>query len=168
MRSGTLRRLISNGTVWALLLLYTGILYPFLWLFVKNGNGGAQSILYSLYTPEFEKINIESMEGKFTLGIPGCNYVINCNIQPKFYKKEFYDVKLQSVLYNNMCKQIEHVEKLAAAKRNSEKQKTKDPTEVKNDENQEEPEFGSVKRGFLNKGKKGGKSNKGKNKKSKW
>ncbi|KAL6931958.1 hypothetical protein ACO0OL_003432 [Hanseniaspora opuntiae] len=168
MRSGTLRRLISNGTVWALLLIYTGILYPFLWLFVKNGNGGAQSILYSLYTPEFEKINIESMEGKFTLGIPGCNYVINCNIQPKFYKKEFYDVKLQSVLYNNMCKQIEHVEKLAAAKRNSEKQKTKDPTEVKNDENQEEPEFGSVKRGFLNKGKKGGKSNKGKNKKSKW
>lgn len=169
MRSGTLRRLISNGTVWALLVLYTGFLYPFLWLFVKNGNGGAQSILYSLYTPEFEKINIESMEGKFTLGIPGCNYVINCNIQPKFYKKEFYDVKLQSVLYNNMCKQIEHVEKVTAAKRNSEKEKITESTEPNNDENQDEPEFGSVKRGFLNnKDKKKGKSNKPKNKKGKW
>ena len=166
MRSGTLRRLISNGTVWALLVLYAGILYPFLWLFIKNGHGGAQSILYSLYTPEFEKINIESMEGKFTLGIPGCNYVINCNIQPKFYKKEFYDVALQSVLYNNMCKQIEHVEKVTAAKKNSEKKPTSETKdEPKNDENLDESATKAVNN---NKGKKKKQSGKSKNQKSKW
>jgi len=166
MRSGTLRRLISNGTLWALLVLYAGILYPFLWLFIKNGHGGAQSILYSLYTPEFEKINIESMEGKFTLGIPGCNYVINCNIQPKFYKKEFYDVALQSVLYNNMCKQIEHVEKVTAAKKNSEKKPTSETKdEPKNDENLDESATKAVNN---NKGKKKKQSGKSKNQKSKW
>ena len=110
------------------------------------------------------------MEGKFTLGIPGCNYVINCNIQPKFYKKEFYDVGLQSVLYNNICKQIEHVEKVTAAKKNSEKKTTtENKEEVKNDENKEEAEFDGMKKGFLNnnKGKKKKQSGKSKNK-NKW
>lgn len=139
MRSGTLRRIISNGSVWGLFIVYLVILYPFLWLFVKSGYNGAQSVLYSLYTPEFERINLESKDGKFTLGIPGCNYVVNCNIQPKFYKNEFYDIKLQSILYNNMCQQIEHVEKTTAALKNQSKTASKEETKTPKQDPQESP-----------------------------
>lgn len=177
MRSGTLRRVISNGSVWALLVVYVGILYPFLWLFIKSGYNGAQSILYSLYTPEFERINLESMDGKFTLGIPGCNYVLNCNIQPKFYKKEFYDIKLQSVLYNNMCKQIEHVEKKTAAMKNQTKkeqeEENKKEQNVDKDTNNENTDIDTeTKKNSVNKkkdSKSKSKTSKSKNKKlNKW
>ncbi|XBW38747.1 hypothetical protein QEN19_004334 [Hanseniaspora menglaensis] len=160
MRSGTLRRVLSNGSVWGLLIGYLGLLYPFLWLFVKNGFNGAQSILYSLYTPEFERINLESADGKYTLGIPGCNYVVNCDIQSKFYKKEFYDIKLQSVLFNNLCKQIEHVEKTTAALKN----KVKKEAQVAPVSQEKESEAGQDKKASISKRSQKKKSVKGKSK----
>lgn len=107
MRSPSLRRVISNGSVLMLLLIYCILLYPLLWLFTKSGNRGAQTIMYALTTPELEEINWTDEEVK---------YIVNCAMV-KFARKEFHDEELQEKLYKNTLKQIETVEKQSAIAR---------------------------------------------------
>ncbi|CAH00530.1 putative oxidoreductase [Kluyveromyces lactis] len=117
MRSPSLRRVVSNGSVLLLLILYCVILYPFLWLLTKSGYRGAQTIIYSITTPELEEVNRTDDEVK---------YIANCSIV-NFARKEFYDKELQEKLYENTIKQIESVEKKMAAQRNqASKKETKD------------------------------------------
>ncbi|KAL6948654.1 hypothetical protein ACO0QE_001126 [Hanseniaspora vineae] len=109
MRSSSLRTVLSNGSPLLLLLLYCIILYPLLWLFVKNGYQGAQSILYTLMTPELEKVNLVDYSVK---------YVVNCTILKKFARKEFADEELQKTLYEKMEAGILNIEKKSAVRRN--------------------------------------------------
>lgn len=109
MRSNSLRRVISNGSVVLLLVLYCVVLYPFLWLFTKSGNRGAQSILYALNTPEFEEVNLKTTATK---------YVADCSVV-KFARKEFEDAELQRKLYDNTQRDILALEKRMAIKRNA-------------------------------------------------
>ncbi|SCU87276.1 LADA_0E03026g1_1 [Lachancea dasiensis] len=113
MRSTSLRRLISNGSVWILVFLYSFLLYPILWLLTKSGYRGSQSVLYALMTPEFEEINWKDDEVK---------YVVNCSIS-KFSRKEFADAQLQKKLYDNTSQKILEVERAMAIKRNVGKKK---------------------------------------------
>ncbi|CAB4253890.1 similar to Saccharomyces cerevisiae YNL181W Putative oxidoreductase [Maudiozyma barnettii] len=111
MRSNSLRRVVSNGSVIILLVLYCVILYPFLWLLTKSGNRGAQNILYALNTPEFEEVNLKDTNAK---------YVSDCSVV-KFARKEFEDSDLQKQLYDNTRRDILALEKKMAVIRNSKK-----------------------------------------------
>lgn len=111
MRSPSLRRVISNGSVFLLLILYCVLLYPLLWLFTKNGFRGAQSVIYSITTPELEEINWKG---------EGVKYIVDCTVV-KFARKEFKDEALQKNLYENTIKQIESVERKMAVQRNQKK-----------------------------------------------
>lgn len=113
MRSASLRRVISNGSVIMLVLLYCVLLYPFLWLLTKNGNRGAQSVLYSLMTPELEEINLKG---------GGVKYIVNCSMK-KFSRKEFADEELQKKLYDATSEQITKLERKMATKRSIKKKK---------------------------------------------
>ncbi|KAL6944397.1 hypothetical protein ACO0RG_001133 [Hanseniaspora osmophila] len=112
MRSSSLRTILSNGSPILLLLLYCIILYPLLWLFVKNGHQGAQNILYTLMTPELEKVNLLDYSVK---------YVVNCTIMKNFARKEFADQELQKKLYEKMESEILGIEKKSAFRRNKAK-----------------------------------------------
>ncbi|CCK70794.1 putative oxidoreductase KNAG_0F01260 [Huiozyma naganishii CBS 8797] len=109
MRSQSLRRVLSNGSVFLLLTLYCVLLYPFLWLFTKSGRRGAQSVLYALNTPELEEVNLKDDRAK---------YVVDCSIV-KFARKEFEDPELQKQLYENTSRDILALEKKMAKKRKS-------------------------------------------------
>lgn len=111
MRSPSLRRVISNGSIIVLIVLYCVILYPILWLFTKSGNRGAQSILYALMTPELEEINLKDDKVK---------YISDCSIV-KFSRKEFDDEELQRKLFDTTEKKIFELEKQMAIKRKSAK-----------------------------------------------
>ncbi|CCE66127.1 hypothetical protein TPHA_0O01600 [Tetrapisispora phaffii CBS 4417] len=114
MRSATLRRIISNGSVFSLIFLYCIILYPILWLFVKSGARGAETILCTLMTPELEEVNADETNS--------VRYYTECKTV-KFVRKEFEDLELQKQLYDNTKKQIEEIEKQSAKKRNLSKKK---------------------------------------------
>ncbi|AMD19415.1 HBR514Cp [Eremothecium sinecaudum] len=114
MRSISLRRVVSNGSVFLLLVLYCIILYPLLWIFTKSGYRGGQVILHALMTPELEEVNKEDPES-----VP---YMVNC-ITMKYSRKEFQDLKLQKSLYDNTVQSILEVEKKVAIKRNINKKK---------------------------------------------
>ena len=111
MRSNSLRRVLSNGSVLLLVVLYCVLLYPFLWLFTRSGNRGAQSVLYALNTPEFEEVNLKTTATK---------YVADCSVV-KFARKEFEDAELQRKLYDNTRRDILALEKRMALKRNAKK-----------------------------------------------
>ncbi|KAG0669210.1 hypothetical protein C6P45_003987 [Maudiozyma exigua] len=113
MRSNSLRRIVSNGSVFLLLVLYCIVLYPFLWLFTKSGNRGAQNILYALNTPEFEEVNLKDTNTK---------YVSDCSVV-KFARKEFEDIDLQKQLFDNTRRDILELEKKMAIIRNAKKKK---------------------------------------------
>ncbi|CAR21654.1 hypothetical protein ACU8KH_00803 [Lachancea thermotolerans] len=115
MRSTSLRQLISNGSVFVLVFIYSILLYPLLWLLTKSGYRGAQSILYALTTPELEEINWVDEQVK---------YVVNCSMA-KFARKEFADKELQEKLYETTEAKILEVEKKMAVKRNLSKKNTK-------------------------------------------
>lgn len=107
MRSPSLRRLISNGSVLLLIGLYCILLYPFLWLFIKSGSRGAQSIFYALNTPELEASNLKDTKAKY---VTGCSLV-------DFARKEFFDDELQKQLFDNTERDIYALEKIMAIKR---------------------------------------------------
>ncbi|SCU96595.1 LAME_0F16776g1_1 [Lachancea meyersii CBS 8951] len=113
MRSTSLRRLISNGSVLALLFLYSFLLYPLLWLFTKSGYRGGQSVLYALMTPELEEVNLKDDQVK---------YVVNCSMGG-FSRKEFGDAELQKKLYDTTSQKILELERSMAIKRNTGKKK---------------------------------------------
>lgn len=115
MRSSSLRRIISNGSIFLLIFLYCIILYPFLWLFTKSGNRGAQSVLYALNTPEFEEVNLKETSTR---------YVSDCSLV-KFARKEFEDETLQKQLFENTQRDILALEKKMATIRNSNNSKEK-------------------------------------------
>lgn len=118
MRSQSLRRVISNGSVFLLVTLYCIILYPFLWLLTKSGSRAAQTVMFALNSPEFEEVNLKDDKLK---------YVSDCSIV-KFARKEFDDEELQKTLYDNTLEAIIHLEKKMAVKRNqknSEKKESK-------------------------------------------
>ncbi|CAL9733056.1 hypothetical protein MOUN0_O12398 [Monosporozyma unispora] len=123
MRSPSLRRVISNGSVSLLLILYCIVLYPILWLFVKSGSRGAQSILYALNTPELEESNLKDTKAKY---ITGCSLV-------KFARKEFDDEDLQKQLFENTERDILALEKKMAIKRKQKEGTTTASTTKKND-----------------------------------
>ncbi|SCV05268.1 LANO_0H03752g1_1 [Lachancea nothofagi CBS 11611] len=114
MRSTSLRRLLSNGSVLALIFIYTTLLYPLLWLLTKSGNRGAQSVLYALMSPELEEVNWKDEKVK---------YVVNCSMS-KFSRKEFDDTELQTKLYDTTTSKILELERSMAIKRNMGKKKT--------------------------------------------
>ncbi|QLL32567.1 hypothetical protein HG536_0D00890 [Torulaspora globosa] len=114
MRSHSLRRVLSNGSVILLLLLYCMVLYPFLFLLTKSGRRGAQSVLYALMTPELEEVNLKEDEVK---------YISDCSIV-KLVRKEFQDEALQRELYDSTRNEIEKLEKKMAVKRNARKKTT--------------------------------------------
>ena len=111
MRSNSLRRVISNGSVVLLIILYCILLYPILWLFTKSGRRGDQSFLYALMTPELEEVNLKDTRVK---------YISDCSIV-KFARKEFDDEELQKKLFDNTERDILQLEKKVAAKRNANK-----------------------------------------------
>ncbi|SCW03998.1 LAFE_0H03664g1_1 [Lachancea fermentati] len=111
MRSTSLRRIISNGSILMLCVIYCILLYPFLWLLTKNGFRGAQSVLYALMTPELEEVNRQDDEVK---------YIVNCS-DVKFSRKEFKDKELIEKLYDNTAAKILALEKRMAIKRNKNK-----------------------------------------------
>lgn len=113
MRSNSLRRVISNGSIFVLAILYCIILYPLLWLFTKSGNRGAQSVLYAVMTPELEEVNLKDTEIK---------YISDCSVV-KFARKEFADKELQQKLYQKTKDDIFALEKKSAVKRNAEEKK---------------------------------------------
>ncbi|SCU93084.1 LAFA_0F14598g1_1 [Lachancea sp. 'fantastica'] len=113
MRSTSLRRLISNGSVWALIFVYSILLYPFLWLFTKSGFRGAQSVLYAVMTPELEEVNLKDDQVK---------YVVNTGLG-RFSRKEFGDAELQKKLYDSTSEKILELERSMAIKRNVGKKK---------------------------------------------
>ncbi|AQZ10175.1 YNL181W [Zygosaccharomyces parabailii] len=115
MKSHSLRRVLSNGSVILLILLYCILLYPWLFLLTKSGRRGAQSVLYALMTPELEEINLKTAEVK---------YISDCSIM-KFARKEFTDESLQAQLYANTQRDILSLEKRMAIKRNQLKGQTK-------------------------------------------
>ncbi|GAV48108.1 hypothetical protein ZYGR_0I04050 [Zygosaccharomyces rouxii] len=114
MRSPSLRRVLSNGSVTLLLFFYCIILYPWLLLLTKSGHRGGQSILYALMTPELEEVNLENNDVK---------YISDCKII-KFARKEFTDVNLQAQLFANTQREILEFEKKMAIKRNQMKSKS--------------------------------------------
>ncbi|QHS75739.1 putative oxidoreductase SPAR_N01400 [Saccharomyces paradoxus] len=111
MRSNSLRRVISNGSVALLIIVYCILLYPILWLFTKSGRRGDQSFLYALMTPELEEINLKD---------PKTKYISDCSLV-KFARKEFDDEELQKKLFENTERDILQLEKKVAAKRNANK-----------------------------------------------
>ncbi|CDO93654.1 unnamed protein product [Kluyveromyces dobzhanskii CBS 2104] len=121
MRSPSLRRVVSNGSVFMLLVVYCVLLYPILWLFTKSGYRGAQTIIHSITTPELEELNRTDDEVK---------YIVNCTAV-KFSRKEFEDKELQKRLYENTVKQIESVEKKMAIQRNRSKKNQPKESESK-------------------------------------
>ncbi|OXB42354.1 uncharacterized protein HLK63_J11099 [Nakaseomyces glabratus] len=122
MRSTSMRRVISNGSVFLLLFLYCVVLYPFLWFFTKSGNRGAQTVLYALMTPELEEVNLKDTEIK---------YISDCRLV-KFARKEYQDKALQQNIYNKTKDAIFELEKKSAVKRNAaEKSNNKDKKNTK-------------------------------------
>ncbi|QLG74259.1 hypothetical protein HG535_0G01430 [Zygotorulaspora mrakii] len=111
MRSLSLRRVISNGSVVILLIFYCLLLYPLLFLFTKSGRRGAQSVLYALMTPELEEVNLKDDEVK---------YISDCALV-QLPRKEFKDHELQKKLYDNTKRDIYELEKKMAIKRNQKK-----------------------------------------------
>lgn len=107
MRSISLRRVISNGSVISLVLIYCLLLYPILWLLTKNGYRGAQSVLYSIMTPEFEESNQKNTQVR---------YVSNCSIV-NYSRKEFRNEDLHKILFDKTEKDITILEKKMALKR---------------------------------------------------
>lgn len=122
MRSPSLRRIISNGSIFMLLVLYCIILYPFLWLFTKSGFRGSQSIIYALNTPELEATNLKNADTK---------YVTDCSIID-FPRKEFKDLDLQKQLFDDTERDILALEKKMAQNRNQKKSTTKSKATKKN------------------------------------
>ena len=121
MRSNSLRRVISNGSVILLMVLYCILLYPILWLFTKSGRRGDQSFLYALMTPELEEVNLKDTKAK---------YISDCSIV-KFARKEFDDEELQKKLFENTERDILQLEKKIAAKRNASGKGAKDAKKKK-------------------------------------
>ncbi|AAS50631.2 ABL140Wp [Eremothecium gossypii ATCC 10895] len=109
MRSSSLRRVVSNGSVWLLLMLYCGILYPIIWLIAKSGYRGAQVVLHALMSPELEEVNRADPESVL--------YLVDCQKAP-FARSEFKDTELQKKLYDATVERIMALEKKVAAKRN--------------------------------------------------
>lgn len=125
MRSHSLRRVLSNGSIILLLLLYCLILYPLLFLLTKSGRRGAQSIVYALMTPELEEINKKDEKVK---------YISNCSIM-ELARKEFRDESLQEELYEKTQKDIMELEKKMAVKRNANSNNGKKPKGGKSKKN---------------------------------
>lgn len=121
MRSNSLRRVISNGSVILLMVLYCILLYPILWLFTKSGRRGDQSFLYALMTPELEEINLKDTKAK---------YISDCSIV-KFARKKFDDEELQKKLFENTERDILQLEKKIAAKRNADGKRGNDAKKKK-------------------------------------
>ncbi|SSD61219.1 uncharacterized protein SCODWIG_02980 [Saccharomycodes ludwigii] len=138
MRSYSLRRIISNGSILLLILLYCIILYPFLWIFTKSGYRGSQSILHALMTPELESINLKRStmnknKDKENLVVES-GFISDCKFR-KFARKEFQDEELQKKLYDKTKHDIFELEKVLAVRRNREKKNddtTKKKTKSKN------------------------------------
>lgn len=108
MRSQSLRRVLSNGSVILLLFLYCFLLYPLLFLLTKSARRGAQSVLYALMTPELEEVNLQDDRVK---------YICDCSMT-KLVRKEFQDEPLQAKLYDKTQTAIHELEKKMAMKRN--------------------------------------------------
>lgn len=125
MRSHSLRRVLSNGSVILLLLLYCLILYPLLFLLTKSGRRGAQSIMNALMTPELEEINKKDERVKY---ISNCSFV-------KLARKEFEDESLQKELFEKTQKDIMELEKKMAVKRNANSNNEKSPKGRKSKKN---------------------------------
>ncbi|CCH59788.1 hypothetical protein TBLA_0B09720 [Henningerozyma blattae CBS 6284] len=108
MRSNSLRRIISNGSIILLIFLYCIILYPLLWLFTKSGRRGAENIIYAVMTPELEPVNRTDLEK--------VKYIVDCE-ESKLIRKEFQDEELQKHLYDKTASDILELEKAMAKKR---------------------------------------------------
>lgn len=117
MRSNSLRRVISNGSVILLLALYCVLLYPLLWVFFKSGRRGAENILYAVMTPELEAINRKDLEEVL--------YVVDCE-KSKLVRKEYQNEEIQKKLYDKTAKDILELEKIMAKKRPINKDKKKE------------------------------------------
>ena len=114
MRSLSLRRVLSNGSIVQLVLLYCTLLYPFLWLFTKSGDRGGQSVMHAVMSPELEEVNADETNS--------VKYISECSLIP-FVRKEFHDSELQKTLFDSTKKHIEQLEKKLAVKRNADKKK---------------------------------------------
>lgn len=111
MRSHSLRRVLSNGSVVLLLLLYCLLLYPLLFLFTKSGRRGAQSVLHALMTPALEEINLQDHE---------VQYIAEC-ASTKLVRSEFRDSELQKKIYDATQREIAALEKRMARKRKADR-----------------------------------------------
>ncbi|KAG7880576.1 hypothetical protein KL937_002138 [Ogataea polymorpha] len=120
VRTPSMRRILSMGSIWGLLLYL--ILYPFWWFVLKSGEQGMQSFLFALNSPEFLKLH-------------GGNYIKECSIVKKEQRSELNNKELQAALFDKTKKVVEILEKRSAIERNRLKKQNGDKSkkkEVKN------------------------------------
>ncbi|ODV87082.1 hypothetical protein CANARDRAFT_26515 [[Candida] arabinofermentans NRRL YB-2248] len=110
VRTPSTRRVISMGSILGLIIYL--LLYPIFWLFLKSTEGGMQSILYGLTSPEFMQIK-------------GGNYIKECSILEKESRSELKNDELQSELFDKTKELIEELEKRSAIERNKLKKNNK-------------------------------------------
>ncbi|VEU24344.1 DEKNAAC105573 [Brettanomyces naardenensis] len=107
-RTPSTRRAISMGSVLGLLIYL--VLYPIFWLFLKSGESGMQSFLYSLCCPDL----MDSQGGK---------YIKECSVVGAKLRKELQDEELQKKVFDKTADQVAELERSSALERNRKKGK---------------------------------------------
>jgi NAD(P)-dependent dehydrogenase (short-subunit alcohol dehydrogenase family) len=100
-RTPGMRRWLTRGSLWGLLLYL--IFYVFAWLFLKSPEMAAQSLLYAV------------MEGSL-VSVPGGRLIKEC-MQVDCARTDVDDEKVAKQLWESSDRLIERVEKLQAVKR---------------------------------------------------
>lgn len=102
MRSPSFRKFTSFGTLWGLLLYI--ILWPVWWFFLKTSINGAESVLYSVMSPDI----VDTRE---------VTYVAECQIRDHPPRKEYEDEQLQKKLSELSEKLVLETEKKSVIRR---------------------------------------------------
>ncbi|EGW30813.1 uncharacterized protein SPAPADRAFT_156088 [Spathaspora passalidarum NRRL Y-27907] len=101
LRSPSMRRTLSMGTVWGLILYL--LMYPIWWLCLKSLNQGAQSFYFALFAPMLMKID-------------GGVSIQECKINTKV-RKEYSDEELCKRVFEQTEKLIKELETRSAIER---------------------------------------------------
>ncbi|KAJ4300388.1 hypothetical protein N0V88_003062 [Collariella sp. IMI 366227] len=133
-RTPGMRRWLTRGSMWALLLYL--VFYMFAWVLLKSPDMAAQSLLYAM------------MEGSL-VRVPGGKLIKEC-MEVDCARKDVDDEKIAKKLWESSDKLIERVEKEQAAKRAiAKKEQEKKAEDAKNAARVEEIEalIGAIKKG---------------------
>ncbi|KAI3404339.2 hypothetical protein KGF56_002859 [Candida oxycetoniae] len=112
VRTPSMRRFISMGTIWGLILYL--IMWPFWWICLKSCSQGAQTFFFGLYSPILMK-----MDGGLVLQ--------ECKILGSMARKEYSDEELQKEVFQKTQELIKKLEVQSAVERK--KNKTKEELE---------------------------------------